>query len=222
MSAIPPEPPNKPRRGCLFYGCFTLSLFFLAILLAALLGVYRFRRMVVDYTDTTPRALPVVALAPGQLEQLERRVDVFRDAVNARRTTEPLVLTTQEVNALISADPDFAKMKGKVYVKSLERGRATVMVSLPLADLGFAMFRGRYLNATMSVAVQFQNGLLDARADAVSAKGKPLTGMYLNKVRTLNLAAAINENARASVGLNRLQSIQLQEGQVTLVPKEER
>ena len=46
--------------------------------------------------------------------------------------------------------------------------------------------------------------------------------MYLNKVRTLNLAAAINANARASVGLNRLQSIQLQEGQVMLVPKEER
>ncbi len=216
-----PEQPPKARRGCLFYGCFTLIICFLGIILAALLGVYRFHKLVITYTDTHPVAVPVVTLPAAQLEQLQRRVDAFRDAVNAGRATPPLVLTAEEINALIGSDPDFAQAKGKLFVKGIENGRAEVQVSVPLGELGFAMFGGRYLNGTGKLAVTFQNGMLGFTAEDIVAKGKPLTGMYMNKIRSLNLAAPINNNARASVGLNHLQAIQLQDGKVTLTPREE-
>jgi hypothetical protein len=214
--------PPKARRGCLFYGCFTLTVCLVAIIVAVVLGLYRFRKMVGEYTETGPEPVPAVTLPPAQLDQLQRRVDSFRDAVNGRRPTPPLVLNAQDINALIASDPELSDFKGKVFVKSLENGRAIVQMSVPLKELAFPMFRDRYLNGTATVEVSFQNGLLMARIEQLVARGKPLTGLYLNKIKNLNLAAGVNDNPRASVGLNRLQSLQLQDGDLVLTPKEER
>ena len=43
--------------------------------------------------------------------------------------------------------------------------------------------------------------------------------VYMNKLRSLNLAANVNEDPHASVALNRLQSIQVKDGKLILVPK---
>jgi hypothetical protein len=51
-------------------------------------------------------------------------------------------------------------------------------------------------------------------------KGKPLPGVYMDKLRSENIAESLN-NPRASVALKHLQEIRITDGKLVLVPKVE-
>jgi hypothetical protein len=212
------ESPPKTRRGCLFYGCLTGTVCLVAILLALLLGLHELKKMVALYTDPAPMALPAVQMAPEQIEQVQRRIDAFKDAVRTGRTTPPLELNADEINALIASDPKLRQVKGKLYV-TMQDSHLKGQISLPLPQLGLPVFKNRYLNGTASFLVTLQNGNLSVSPDAILVKGKLLPWVYMNKLRSQNLAANVNEDPHASVALNRLQSIQIKDGKLVLVPK---
>lgn len=209
---------TKARRGCLFYGCLTGVVCALAILLAGLLGLQQFRSMLNNYTDTQPMPLPEVPVSPAVLDQLLRRVEDFRDDLRAGRTPPPLILSAPEVNALIANDPELKPLRGKFYVL-LNSNQMRAQVSLPMEDLGLIRFRGRYLNGTASLEIALHKGILFVFATDFTAKGRPVPAAYMNVIRRQNLAAQANENARASVALNLLQSIEIKNSQLVVTPK---
>ncbi len=210
----------KPRRGWLFYGCLSGIACLLIILTAFLLGLYQLKRMLNYYTDSHPVPLPSVHLTAEEVEQLKQRVENFQDAVRSGRPTPPLQLSSDEINAYIETDPNFARVKGKLYV-TIEGDRLKGQVSLPLDDLGWRIFRGRYLNGSGIFALGVHSGQLVLTAESLVVKGKPLPGVYMDKIRSQNLAEGLNNNPRASVGLNHLQEIRISDGKVVVVPKVE-
>lgn len=214
------QPTVKPRRGCLFYGCITGVVCLIAMLLALLLGLHELRRMLNQYTDTKPATLPTVQLSPAQIDQVERRWDSFRDAIRASANPPPLELTADDINALIENDPDFRPLKGVLYVE-IEGDELKGQLSVPMDQLELFRFRGRYLNGTGLFSLTFQNGLLRIVPEEIWVKGRPLPNVYMERIRRLNFAAQANENARSSVALNRLQSIQIKGGKLIIVPKVE-
>ena len=210
----------KARRGCLFYGCLSGTACLLIILIAFLLGLYQLKKMLNFYTDSRPLPLPTVQMSEGEKEQLRQRSESFQDAVRSGRPTPPLSLSPDEINAFIQTDPNLARVKGKIYV-SIEGDRLKGQMSFPLDDLGLRIFRGRYLNGTGIFAVGIQNGMLIVTPESLEVKGKPLPAVYMDKLRSQNLAQGINQNSRASVGLNRLQEIHVSDGKLVIVPKVE-
>lgn len=214
-----PANPPKPRRGCLFYGCLTGIVALLAILVAGLLGLYQLRKMVDRYTDDKPLPLPTVEISSERFNQLQRRVDTFRDDLRAGRKAPSLALSSDEINSLIAKDPQFSGLKGKVYV-TLEGQALKAQISLPLQELGLPRLRGRYLNGNGVFSLSLQNGMVDVRAQELSVKGRPLPATYMNAIRNQNLAASANDNPRSSVGLNRLQNLEIQDGELRLTPKD--
>jgi hypothetical protein len=160
-------------------------------------------------------------MTPAEIEQVKLRIDNFQDAVRSGRPTEPLTLSADEINAMIQTDPNFAQAKGKVYV-TIEGDRLKGQLSLPLDELGLPIFRGRYLNGSGIFAVSINNGNLLVTADALSVKGKPLPAVYMDKIRSENLAASLSNNPRASVAVSHLQEIRIADGKLVLVPKVER
>ncbi len=214
-----PTPP-KQRRGCFFYGCLSGIVCLVAILVAFLLGLYQLKRMLNFYTDTHPVALPSVQMPAAELEQLKQRIENFQDAVRTGRPTQPLSLSSDELNAMIESDPNLARVKGKLYV-TIEGDRLKGQLSLPMDELGLPIFRGRYLNGTGIFAIGLHKGDLLVTPDALVVKGKPLPGVYMDKIRSQNLAASLTSNPRTSVALNPLQDIHVSEGKLILVPKVE-
>jgi hypothetical protein len=210
----------KPRRGCLFYGCLSGIVCLLAILVAFLLGLYQLKRMLNFYTDTHPVPLPTVQLTPAETEQLKQRIESFQDAVRTGHPTPALSLNSDEINAFIATDPNFARVKGKLYV-SIEGDRLKGQVSAPLDDLGLGFFRGRYLNGSGLFYVGLRNGELIVTPDVLIVKGRPLPGVYMDKIRSQNLAANLSANPRASGALNHLQEIHVKDGKLVIVPKVE-
>ena len=130
-----PEPPQAlpKQRGCFFYGCIIASI--LAVLMAILLAVVAFFAIPLRSTSwststppPTPRELPKVEMPAEQRQALKDRVEAFRKAVEAGTPTEPLVLTSDDLNALIEENPE---LKGKIYVK-VEGDEVKGQVSIPL------------------------------------------------------------------------------------------
>jgi hypothetical protein len=159
-------------------------------------------------------------MTPAEIEQLKLRVENFQDAVRSGRPTPPLILTSDEINAFIATDTNLARVKGKLYV-TIAGDRLKGQVSLPLDDLGLSIFRGRYLNGTGTFDLGLRNGILVVTPETLVVKGKPLPGVYMDKIRSENLAGNLNNNPRASVALNHLQDIRVSDGKLILVPKVE-
>ena len=213
------EPPIKKRRGCLFYGCLGGLVMLLIIVIAGLVGLRYAKKMVTDFTDSAPTPLPGVKLSPAEIEVVRKRIEDFRQAVRAQRPTEPLSLTTDEINALIATDSDLEPFKGKVYV-SIEGEQLKGQVSIPMAEVGLRAFRDRYLNGAGTFKLAVRNGLLYLTAQTIDVKGKPLPEVYMQKIRTQNLARNLNNDPRASAALDRIKDIQVKDGKVVIVPKE--
>ncbi len=213
--------PPKRQHGCLFYGCISGIVCLVLILLAFLLLFHMARKALEKYTDTAPMKLPIVQLSQPEIEEVQRRFNNFSDAASNGRPTPPLELNADEVNALLENSPDFRAAKGKIYV-GMTNSHLQALVSLPMNQIGFAFFRGRYLNGSATFAVSLQNGILFLTPVDITVKGKPLPKVYMDRLRRENFASGINNNSRASVALNRLQSIEIKDGKLILVAKKEK
>ncbi|HWI57312.1 MAG TPA: hypothetical protein VNZ22_08800 [Bacillota bacterium] len=212
--------PAKPRRGCLFYGFIIGSVLLLAILAALLLGLHYFKQMLNEYTDTRPMPLPTVEVSSAEAEALQRRVEVFRDALRAGRPTAPLAMTGEEIDVLIATTPNLQGVKTNVYV-TIEGNHLKGQMSIPMEQVGLPVFKGRYLNGTGTFGLWLQNGQLHVSVQSFEVKGKPLPEVYMSKIQQQNLARNLNRNPSVSIGLDKLQDIQIKDGKLILIPKPE-
>ncbi len=172
------QPPyQQPRQhGCFFYGCIIASILMALLLILTGLGVYfgyRFAtQMVEEYTATAPRDLPKVEMPAEQRESLKKHVEGFRKAVEEGKAVEPLVLTSEDLNALIEEEPN---LKGKVHLK-IEGNELKGQVSIPLEKFGqvpgLGILKGRYLNGEAELKASFRDGLLIVTLDGIEVNGK--------------------------------------------------
>jgi hypothetical protein len=212
------QQPVAKRRGCFFYGCLTATILLVLALAGFLVGVRYLKKVVTEFTDTAPLTFPAVTLSQSELDALQQRVDKFRDAARKEEATEPLSLSSDEINALIARDPDAKELKGKLYV-TLEGDEIKGQISVPTERVGLPMFRGRYLNATGTFNVELRNGLLFLTAKTLTVKGRAVPEAYMEKIRMQNLAADFNNDPRAKAALSKLKEIQVKDGKMIFVPK---
>jgi hypothetical protein len=213
-----PEPPQAmPRqRGCFFYGCIIASI--LAVLFVILMGVITFfgyrmlSRAIDEYTSTTPRDLPKVEMPAEQITTLKDRVEAFRKAVDAGTPTEPLVLTSDDLNALIDQNPD---LKGLIYVK-IEKDEVKGQVSIPLDKLNFGMVRGRYLNGEADIKASLSDGVLIVTIESVEVNGQKLPEQFITELRKQNVAKDFYKDEKASETIRKLESLEVKDGKIIL------
>ncbi len=211
----------KPRRGCLFYGCITGAVLLVIVLGALLVGLYYVKQMVNRFTDTKPMELPTLQMSKEEIAQVKQRFEAFEQSVREQRAAQPLVLTADDINALIVSGAEPQTLKGKLYV-SLQDNQAKGEVSVPLQDVGLTMFKGRYLNGSATFNVGFHDGALVVTPLTLIVKGKPVPEVYMQEIRKQNFAAGLTNEPNAAAVLKGLQDIQVKEGKVVIVPKEQR
>jgi hypothetical protein len=209
----------KPRRGCFFYGCITGVALLVLMLALLFLGLCYVKHLVNRYTDTKPMELPTVHLSPAEAAQVKERFEAFQQAVREQRPTKPLVLSADDINALIASGGEQEAWKGKVYV-SLDDDKLKGQVSVPLQDVGLSMFKGRYLNGSATFNLSFRNGRLSVTPQTIQVKGEPLPEVYLQQIRKQNLAVALTNDPGAAAVLRGLEEIAVKEGKLVIEPKQ--
>ena len=215
------EQSSKPRKDFLRYGCLVGLVLLLMVVLGGLFGLYYARKMFNDFTETKPATLPAVRLSRPEIEQLQQRIDNFRQAVRQSKPTGPLNLTADELNALIATDADLKALNGKLYV-TLSGNQIEGQLSVPMEAVGLSLFKGRYLNGTGKFALSIHNGRLRLYVLSFVAKGRPIPTVYMDEIRKHNLAEGINSDPRAAAALDWLENIKVQDGKLILEPKQKK
>jgi hypothetical protein len=191
---------------------------FIVLVAAAYFGFrYAANQVIQKYTDSGPMTLPKVEMTAEEAGSIQQRFKAFKSAIEAGTPTEPLMLAEKELNALITASPDFAKLKDKVYV-SLDGTQIKGQISLPLDDLPLPWFarmaRGRYLNGGAGFNVSMKNGVLLVTLQSLEVKGEAVPDQFMAGFRQQNLAQEIYKDAKNVETLGKLESIEIKDGKL--------
>ena len=213
----PDEYEAPPRqRGCFFYGCIIAIV--LTVLAAIFVGIllfvgYRYLgQKVQEYTADAPEKLPALEMSDNDRSAVKDRWDAFRKAVEAGTASEPLVLSSDDLNALIEQNPE---LKGKIYVK-VEGDEVKGQVSIPLDALPLPMFKGRYLNGKAQIKASLFDGELIVHLEEIEVKGKPFPPDLMTELRKQNLAKDAAKDKDTSAMLRKLESLEIKDGKIIL------
>jgi hypothetical protein len=213
---ISPATPAAKTRGCLFRALVT------AVVLALVVGgggylAYRYaiHRIVTAYTETTPLDLGEPVLSPADFGALDGRLASFAHAVRNKTPVEPLVLTGEELTALVARSPELSRLGGRARF-AIGDGVIRAELSIPLERMGYP---DRWFNGSAAFAVTLENGVLIITLRSASVKGEPVPGWIVRKLADRNLAKDLYEKPLAASFIARLESIDVGEGRITVVPR---
>jgi hypothetical protein len=211
-SQVAPAPVTKKKRGCLFWG-----LVLVVLVCGGSYAAYRYaiHRIVTGYTEPTALDLGEPALSPSQLGELDGRLAAFAQAVRNKHPVEPLVLSSEELTALVVRSPDFRRLGGRARL-SIGDGEIESQLSVPLQRLGYP---DRWFNGSARFAVTLDNGVLIVTLRSASVRGEPVADWIVEKLRQRNLAKDLYERPEVASLLARLESIEVRNGRITIVPR---
>lgn len=215
------EPPRE--RGCFFYGCLFAAV--VAVLIMVALGALFFvsfrwaGRQIQEYTALAPVALPKVQIADEDRRTLDERIAAFRKALDEASPTAPLVLTSNDLNALIESNQALA---GKIYV-TVEEDKIKGQVSYPLEEFAVwpfeDMLKGRYLNGEAEIKVSLENGVLLVLLDSFAVNGKRPPEPALERLRQQNLTQDAYKDPKNAEQIRKLESIVVKNGKIIITAR---
>jgi hypothetical protein len=202
--------PSKPR-GCFFYGCLSLAVLGLLVIVLVVAGYLVAKGWINSYTEATPTQVEKVEYPPAKMDALRARLTAFKDALDQGTNQIELVLTADDLNVLISQEKE---LQSKLFVRIDDRIKGEL--SLPLGDIGPLKLKGRYLNGSVAFKVALMNGTPEVRLDEVTVKGKPLPGMLLSELKNQNFAQDFQNDPQTATNIAKFESVQITNGTVIL------
>lgn len=215
-----PAPQAKKPRGFLFYAAIVAGVLLLAtVLMTGALALY-VRSKIIAYTDATASAMPVAELPPADYEALEKRVEAFRISIRESSEIPELVLSADEINALLARKSDATDRVSDMLRVTIEGDKIGGQVSLPLDKIiGFPMPAGRFLNGSATFKVSLENGVLIVTADSLVLKGKPVSQAFMDQFKNENFARNIYRRPKTAEVLRRIESIEVKDGRLRIKPR---
>lgn len=208
---------RRDEGNCFVWGCATLALVFVLGSIVAFLTIrYGIQQLREQYTDDAPMELPVVEMSQGDLDALIERVDTFSEGLRDDEPVEQLVLTQDELNALLQHHPDLADLAGRVYVTIDEDDILNGEVSVPL-DF-FPGFGGRYFNGSATFDVAIEDGRLTVFVDSATLNGEPIPDTFMEGIRGENLAAEMHSDANTKELIDKVEKLEVKDGLITITP----
>ncbi len=177
-------------------------------------GAFRlYKQQINQLTSLEPRQLPVVELSPAELEELETRVESFQETVEQGEAPEPLVLNSEELNALLSQEE---KLRGRVFV-TIKDGMIQAEVSFPADMVPGA--EGRFFNASANINATLENGDLVVTLDSAEANGYVIPESVMQGLRKHNLAKDVEQNAELAQMIDQFERLAIEGDKLILTPK---
>ena len=211
MSYAEVDGPERTSRGCFFYGCLTVVVLSVLAILVAGFAAYRFwTGQIKQFTADAPIELPVVDFTPEELAEIEGRIETFKTAIEQEGPTEELVLTADEINTLIMKEED---LRGRAFIRIAE-GEISADVSIPTDGLPGG--RGRFFNASATLDVSMEDGVLIVTLADAMVDGTPIPAVVSEALKGENLAQDLYKDAETAELLRRIESFSLEDDRVVL------
>jgi len=221
-------PPKNEGMGCAGKGCLALAIATALVVVFLFVGSYFFVSR--GLVSKKPAEMPVKELSSQELADVHDRIDHFRATVPsytptpgpaanpeesptptaAAETTTPdrqLVVTADEINGLISANP---KSRGHAFV-SLSGNKATVQVSIPTDKMrGFPQ---GYVNGSFVITTDGPTPLTALKVSKIQTNGYPVPSNVLSTTYRGNSVLGLALDAAAPYNVN---TVEISNGSVIL------
>lgn len=209
-----PQPARSGGGNRVLYGCLIAAGVVIALIVVAGVVGYRFLRgVVVQYTSETPVELPSVVWSEDEVDRVLDRIQRFGNAIQAGETPPDLVLTADEINALINRNE---KLRGRIYV-TIRDGQVSGDVSIPLDSVPTGS--GRYFNASATFDVSMTDGTPVVRLVDGEVRGEPVPEYVIAALRNENLAENIDDDPDVRETLRRFESLIVEDDRIILKPR---
>lgn len=205
--------PTK-KRGCFFYGCMTVIVATIVIIVGIFLGFrYVTTKFVDTYTQTTPLALPALDSSTESYLRVKGKVEAFRNDLREGKTSA-LELSAGEINTFLSSQPGLEGLTDKFRV-AIEGSELRGVLSVSLDEVGYS---DRYLNGLLSLKVQMADGKLDLRVNELEVGGKALPEQIVAQLIGENLFDKMEASDRENIlqTLKGVKSIVIESGMVKM------
>jgi hypothetical protein len=220
----PYQPQQKKKSNVWKYvgiGCLCLFLLCIGGCLVAYFAVKGLVTGVLnEYTTTEPRAMPAVQMTDEEIQFTIDQVKLFREALEAGTAVRPLILTADQINALIQKNPEFEEAGDMIYV-SIEDDMLKGDVSLPLGKLfpEMPLVAGRYFNGSAVFSINMSNEYLVILVKEFEVNGKAVPDEFMDEIRSENMAKDINSDPDFKSSIEKIESIEIKDNQLIIMPK---
>lgn len=179
----------------------------------AMYGMYSFvSGQVAKYTSDHAVELPSVNISDDEVKAIEAKLETFKTQFESGDAPQELVITIDEINALIAGNSD---LKGHVYVKIVD-GNLHADVSVPLDKLPIPGAKGRYFNGSVTLHVEMENGVLIAQVVDAEANRQQVPASVIEEMQDENLAKGMYDDPDTAKALSRCESLEIQADRIVL------
>lgn len=208
----------RPRRyrkrhknlGCAT-GCGTaLVIALVATIAGATAMFYAFNRAVYSVLSEERRPFSAIPVTAEESKALRARVKEFTRALGHGEPAQELLLSADEVNALLEELARENHMENPVRV-SFDNDRIQAELSVPL--------RGLYLNGSGELSLGFSNGVLQVYANRLEVNGKTPPKGIMELMQKHNLAQIFMDDAESAEVVKRLKYVTVTNGRLKITPK---
>ena len=200
--------------GCLLGGCLSVILLIVIGISATFYVGYRFYKSQLEtYTSSQPVEIKSVEYTEEEVAAVKKRIDDFKAALEKGEAPEQLVLTADEINAIISSEKE---LKGKLFVK-IEDGEIKGEASFPVPEV-VPLGKGRYFNGSMSLKASLENGVLIVTVDNAEVNGKPVPEEFMTSMRNQNLAKDAYNDPKTAEFLRKFENLTIDDNKIILTP----
>ena len=130
----PPPPPPGPSSGlgCFAKGCLTVLA--VCLLVGLMIGAFGWyvARNITPFLGDKPVAIRIFPATDEQYRAVQNKLAPFAQAVNAGQTAD-LSLSADDLNILVARDPQYADVRGRVYL-TIAHDELSAEMSCPVND----------------------------------------------------------------------------------------
>lgn len=209
---------GEKKHGCCFYGCITMVILVVLVVVGIWVAVNQgIKWLVREYTAEEAVALPVVEYAPEVVSEIDQRLQVFNAAIADNKPADPLVLSADDINALIAGRDDMKELKGRLHV-TIEDNQLKGRISVPLELLApnYKKAKGRFVNGSVVLDASTQGGVLVLRVTDAELRGKHLPAAAMEELKKQNLLEKFYEDVEKMKSIQRIKSIEMRDGKLVV------
>ena len=229
QQASPAGTPNsgsgkKWLFGC---GCGCLGL----ILILSIGGYFAYIKIqevvataIAEYTATESVAVEIPQLSQDQIDQSVEKFSAFQAGLADGTEPVTLVLSGQDINALIQSHPTFKPLADRASV-TVEEDRLRSQVSLSLEELDIPIpfiaeaVKGKYFNGIATFSVGMTAGRPALYIEGLEVNDAAIPAEFMSEISKQNFLEDAGKDPEFAKLIEMIEDIRIENGELRIVPK---
>ena len=179
---------------------------------------------IAEYTATESVAVAIPQLSQDQIDQSVEKFSAFQAGLADGTEPVTLVLSGQDINALIQSHPTFKPLADRASV-TVEEDRLRSQVSLSLEELDIPIpfiaeaVKGKYFNGIATFSVGMTAGRPALYIEGLEVNDAAIPAEFMSEISKQNFLEDAGKDPEFAKLIEMIEDIRIENGELRIVPK---